>query len=297
LQTGKLMSMDLKEDLLAARFRLNMERIAGLTTLVLPGGRPPAPTEVVIESEDVRADLFRSIVVFLHATFEDGLRTAARQRLGDAAPKVLDDIPLVGTTKLGRAEKFHLGSLATHRGKTVDHLIRESVEAYLTRQSFGSCADVEEILRQMGLDTKLFKSFYPYLDGMMKKRHRIVHEADLPTPQDTSSPPWTIVDLFQLCLWNLAVLAFHALLRVSLDPTDEVQRWYFERRSKAIDLFRRSPEEMAVPPGQYADAKSMMVGFQRRVEDLMEQVIAQLRPPSQEELLALAERIMANKAE
>jgi hypothetical protein len=293
----KLMSMDTKEDLLAARFRLNMQRIAGLTKLVFPGGGAAAPTAAAIESDDVRADLFRAIVVFLHATFEDGLRTAARQRLADAAPKVLEDIPLVGTTKLRRAEKFHLGSLAAHRGKTVDHLIRESVEEYLTRESFGSCADVEEILRQMGLDTKPFKSLYPYLDGMMKRRHRIVHEADLPSPLDTFSPPWTTVDLFELGLWNLAVLAFHALLRVSLDPADELQRWYFERRTKAIELFRQSPTEIAVLPDQYADAKSMIVGFQRRVEEVMQQVIAQLKSPSQEELLALAERIMTKKAE
>ena len=186
--------------------------------------------------------------------------------------------------------------MAAHRGKTVDDLIQESVESYLSKQSFGSCADVEEILRQMGLETKPFKYFYPYLDGMMKRRHRIVHEGDLPSPQDTSTPPWTFVDLFQLSLWNLAVLAFYALLRVSLDPTDELQRWYFERRTKAIELFRQSPAEITLLPDQYVDAKSMMIGFQRRVEEVMQQVIAQLRQPSQEELLVLAERIV-NKAE
>jgi predicted transcriptional regulator len=74
-------------------------------------------------------------------------------------------LAIVGTTKLGRAEKFHLDSLAAHRGKTVDHLIRQSVEDYLTRKSFGSCADVEEVLRQMGLDTKPFKSSTPILTG------------------------------------------------------------------------------------------------------------------------------------
>ncbi len=293
---AELMSMDTKEDLLQARFRLNMQRIAGLTSLVFRDGGGPAPIAVAIESEDVRADLFRAIVVFLHATFEDVLRTAARQRLGNAEPKILDNIPLVGTTKLGRAEKFHLGSLAAHRGKTVDNLIQESVEHYLNRESFGSCADVEEILRQMGLDTEPFKSLYADLDRMMNRRHRIVHEADLPSPQDTSPPPWTIVDHFQLGLWNLAVLAFHALLCISLDPADELQRWYFEKRTKAIELFRQSPKEIAVLRDQSADAKSMMVGFQR-VEDVVQQVLEQLVPPSQEELLALAERIMANRAE
>jgi hypothetical protein len=292
----KLMNSDAKEDLLQARFRLNMQRIAGLTALVLPGGGSPPPIAVAIEREDVRADLFRTIVVFLHATFEDVLRTAARQRLGDAAPHVLEKIPLAGT-KVGRGEKFHLGTLAPHREKTVDHLIRESVEAYLNRESFGSCADVEEILLQMGLDTKPFKSLYADLDRMMKRRHRIVHEADLPSPQDTSAPTWTMVDHFQLCLWNLAVLAFHALLRVSLDPGDELQRWYFERRTKAIELFRQSPKEMlAVPPNPNADAESVMVGFRRRVDELMTQVVAQLGPPSQEDMRALAERIAAKQA-
>jgi len=294
---GNLMNSDTKnEDLLQARFRLNMQRISGLTALVLPA---EAGTEA-LDSEDVRADLFRAIVVFLHATSEDVLRTAARHRLVDAAPKVLENIPLIGTTKVGRAEKFHLGTLAEHRGKTIDHLIRESVEDYLIRESFGSCASVEEILRQMGLDTKPFKPLYADLDRMMKRRHRIVHQADLPSPNDVSSQPWTLVDLFQLALWNLAVLAFHALLLVSLDPTDELQRWYFERRVKAIELFRRSPAEMVgaatdIATEKHADAESVRVRFRTRVEELMAQVAEQLGPPSQEALLALAQRIVAKQ--
>jgi hypothetical protein len=290
---GKLVSIDTKkEDLLQARFRLNMQRIAGLTALVLPAEGAAA----TIESEDVRADLFRAIVVFLHATFEDLLRTAARHRLVDAAPKVLENIPLIGTTKVGRAEKFHLGTLAEHREKTVDHLIRESVEDYLNRESFGSCASVEEILRQMGLDTKPFKPLYADLDRMMKRRHRIVHQADLPSPHDVSSRPWTMVDLFQLGLWSLVVLAFHALLRVSLDPADELQRWYFERRAKAIELLRRSPAEMvAAAPDKNVDPESGVLGFRTRVEELMAQVVEQLGPPSQEELLVLAQRVVAKQ--
>src|ERR1019366_9806394 len=95
-------------------------------------------------------------------------------------------IPLVGTSKSGRAEKFDLGALNAHRGKTVDQLIQESIEGYLDRESFGSCADVDKVLRQMGLDTTPFKSFYADLDRMMQRRHRIVHEADLLSPQDSA---------------------------------------------------------------------------------------------------------------
>jgi hypothetical protein len=288
------MSIDAKEDLLQARFRLNMQRIAGLTALALPAGGPPTAGAII--GEDVRADLFRTIVVFLHATYKDVPRTAARQRLGDATPKVLEDIPLVGTTKVGRAEKFHLGTLAAHRDKTVDHLIRESVQDYLNRESFGSCANVEEIFRQIGLGTQPFKPLYADLDRMMKRRHRIVHQADLPSPHDTSSSPWTVVDLFHLGLWSLTVLAFHALLRVSLEPADELQRWCFERRTKAIKLLRKSPEQMlAVPPDQNADAELSMARFRTRVGELMAEVVAQLAPPSQEELLALEQRIATKR--
>jgi len=53
--------MDRKQDLLEARFYINMKRIAGLTALLFPGAGPP--TKVAVESEDARADLFRAIVV------------------------------------------------------------------------------------------------------------------------------------------------------------------------------------------------------------------------------------------
>ena len=66
---------------------------------------------------------------------------------------------------------------------------------------------------------------------------------------------------------------------------------------KAIELFRQSPGKMNVLPDEYADAESMMVGFRRRVDELMQQVVAQLEPASEHELLAIAERIMANEAE
>jgi hypothetical protein len=282
--------MDTKENLLGARFYVNMQRIGGLTRLVCSGTGPLTPAAIAIESESVRADLFRAIVVFLHAAFEDILRTAARQRLCTATSEVLKDIPLIGTSKFGRADKFHLGTLNAHRGKTVDQLIQESVDGYLDRESFGSCADVDEVLSQMGLDTTPFKSLYVDLDQMMKRRHRIVHEADLPSPQDRIPSPWTIWDHFQLCLWNLAVLAFYALLCVSVDPADELQRWYFVRRTRAIELARQTREEMIALRDQ--PAESIMFGFQNAIEKLA-QVSAFLGPPSQEELRAICERLEA----
>lgn len=233
--------MDTKEGLHATRFYLNMRRVNGLVTLAVGTGSVTlAATEA--ESARIRADLFRSTVVFLHATFEDSLRTVTRQRL---------------------------------RG---------------LKSSYGSSTDVDKALRKMGLDTTPFKPLYDDLDRMMKRRHRIVHEADLPSTQDTALSPWTLGDYSQLLLWNLAVLAFYSLLRVSVDPADELQSWYFERRTKAIELARQTGEEAIALLGQ--PAESMLLGLQV-VNQKLTQVAAHLGRPSHEELLEIAKKMQA----
>jgi len=66
--------MSIPDDLLKSRFYLNMNRITGLVKLIhsdIDSLKPLAP----LQSEGVSADILRTIVVFLHATFEDVLRT------------------------------------------------------------------------------------------------------------------------------------------------------------------------------------------------------------------------------
>jgi hypothetical protein len=274
--------MTAPEDLLASRFYQNMNRITGLVKLIhldVDSLRPSG-----LQSHGVRADILRAIVVFLHATFEDVLRTTARQRLPVANSEVLDKIPLVGTSRSRRAEKFHLGALNTHRGKAVDDVIQESVENYLDRESFSSCADVDEILTQMGLDTGPFKPFYSDLDLMMKRRHRIVHEADLASPSHSVSVPWGISDDFTLAIWLLIVMAFYAQLRVAVDPTDEFNRLIVVRRLKAIEIANSVRAEIAVL--QVDSTRSTLIKAQEASERLTE-VIGFLGPPSVEELFVI----------
>jgi len=245
-----------QDDLSWARFQVNMGRIKGLAALTGVNAIEPLKPAQPLQSVGPRADLIRTIVVFLHAAFEDVLRTTARERLAAAKSHVLNHIPLVGTSESGRAEKFLLGELDEHRGKTVDQLIHESVANYLDRRTFGSPNDVEVILSQMGLDTRPFKDLYPDLEQMMTRRHRIVHEADLTNPADSVSAPWTLLDDMDLTVWMLTVISFYFQLRVSLEPTDELQQWYRARLTKGFTLARdtraeilalgRAPTEVAV---------------------------------------------------
>lgn len=66
--------MTMKADLLAAAFRLNMHRINGLVR-VLSSHDDLKSTAPLASSSGVRADILRSVVVFLHATFEVVLRS------------------------------------------------------------------------------------------------------------------------------------------------------------------------------------------------------------------------------
>jgi hypothetical protein len=66
--------MSTHNDLLKARFHLNMGRINGLVKLVFSDFDPLKPTGP-FQSGGARADILRSIIVFLHATFEDVLRS------------------------------------------------------------------------------------------------------------------------------------------------------------------------------------------------------------------------------
>ena len=66
--------MTAKADFLETRFLVNMNRISKLVRLIYSHDALKATT-VFGGSSGVRADILRSIVVFLHATFEVGLRS------------------------------------------------------------------------------------------------------------------------------------------------------------------------------------------------------------------------------
>src|ERR1700676_3786761 len=67
-----------RNSLMTARFLLNMRRISDLLKLTFSDVDALGPTGL-FRSEGPRADILRAIVVFLHATFEDAVRSQVRQ--------------------------------------------------------------------------------------------------------------------------------------------------------------------------------------------------------------------------
>jgi hypothetical protein len=286
--------MNTHDELPKLRFRLNMDRIKGLIELSFLDIAAQRGIEP-FQTSGVRADILRTIVVFLHATFEDILRTTARHRIAAVkSQEVLDRIPLVGLSRSGRPEKFFLGALNAHRGKTVDKLIHESVENYMDEMSLGSIEVVDRVLKQMGLDTSPFKLLYDDLDHMMQRRHRIVHEADLPSPKDTVSGPWTLEDHLNLIIWLLAVVIFEVQLRVSVDPADEVARWFVASWIKGIEFAHEvRAETNALLNQPQPEIEALRTGL-RKVSERLSEVLARLDGPSAEEIFLIWKKMKSS---
>ncbi len=126
-------------------------------------------------------DVLRSAVVLLHASLEDFLRSIARTYLPGASPDVMNLIPLKQLGRSQRGEKFSLGHLNEHRGKTVDDLIEESVEAFLDRSNYSNTTEVAALMKDLRLDPHCVEHLFADLDRMMRRRHEIVHRADCST--------------------------------------------------------------------------------------------------------------------
>jgi hypothetical protein len=138
---------------------------------------------------DASGDILRAAVVLTHAHLEDFLRTVASVFLPMADEQTLNKVPLIGLNNL-RSEKFFLGKLAQHKGKTVEDLIRESVTDYLARTNFNSATEVMSFIEGLGLKlaeerlemrTKKrieTRGVLILIDEMIARRHQIVHCAD-----------------------------------------------------------------------------------------------------------------------
>jgi hypothetical protein len=122
-------------------------------------------------------DVLRAALVFTHATLEDFLRTLATIRLPNAEPSVLNRIPLVGAP--ARAEKFGLADLAAHRGRTVQDVVDDSVREHLARATFNNTTDIANHLTACSVDLDCVKEHFPAIERLVKRRHHIVHQADL----------------------------------------------------------------------------------------------------------------------
>ena len=150
--------------------------------------------------EQVAQDILRASVVLTHAYLEDFLRTLAAALLPLAEENRLNGIPLAGIG--GRPEKFFLGKLAKHKGKTVDEVIRNSVSEYLERSTFNSTEEIAQLLQTQGIEVAEHDKEFPAIQEMMQRRHQIVHRADRVKDGDTDNYVLQPIDQSDVTRWQ-----------------------------------------------------------------------------------------------
>lgn len=124
-------------------------------------------------------DILRATTVLAHATLEDYLRNLLQWRLPYQARDKIENIPLVGTSAIGRPTKFNLGELVAHRTKKVDTIIKESITEYLGTMSFNDTSDIAKALTSITVTvTPDIQALFPTINEMITRRHKIVHRAD-----------------------------------------------------------------------------------------------------------------------
>lgn len=124
------------------------------------------------------ADILRAATVFAHAALEEVMRGLATWKYPTASEPVLNDVPLVGISDHGRPEKFFLGKLAMHRGKSIQDLIAESVSAHVSNFTINNTTDLSGFLRKIGVEPGTVNQYFPVLSELIARRHHIVHQAD-----------------------------------------------------------------------------------------------------------------------
>lgn len=195
-------------DTLTERFTGNMRRCQALLEVVENMRDDPRISSVA-------DDMVRSVVVLLHATLEDLLRTIlsihyrrSPEALNLQARNVAVPAGKIWQDLLEANREFRAESEEEHvRSMSIDEYVESVIGRTLSRRSYTDTDQVGVFLRETGLEIpEDERSVYlADISSLMARRHRIVHNADL-NPAETPSP--NSIDQDEVDGWRTAVLEF-----------------------------------------------------------------------------------------
>lgn len=182
-----------------ARLEVNLRRVQRLMELYTASSSGQGRRQVA------QTDLLRAAIVLLHATLEDVVRSMSEWKLPLVRDnKIFGDINLAGT----KSSKFTLADIASHRGKSIDDLIRESVLESLKRSNYNNPGEIEQAIEAVGLSKNLLDPYRSLLGPMIQRRHWIVHRADQNVASGSGHHPTQTIDKATVQEWYDAVQNF-----------------------------------------------------------------------------------------
>lgn len=151
--------------------------------------------------DDEPTDVLRAAVVLLHATMEDVLRTLEQRALRQASPATLKRFGIAyGGNQPDRLALHELAG--EYVGASVEDVIRQATHTYLERRTYNNCGELAGTLHRIKLPAKaLLDPFARDLEMMMRRRHNIVHRADLDESASGESMVLTTMPLLLSQVW------------------------------------------------------------------------------------------------
>lgn len=158
---------------LKENFDFNMVRIDSLCSLY----SELRDNHIKEKERTKRTDVLRAAVVFMHSSFENYYRGVLICLLPQSKNiSSLKNISFLGNN--GRhEEKITLDGLSKYSDKSVEYIISESVKEALNSTSFNNYTDISSWSKKVNIDLNSFNQ-QKELDELIKRRHKIVHEAD-----------------------------------------------------------------------------------------------------------------------
>ena len=195
-------------DTLTRRFTGNMRRCQALLEAVENIRTDPRISSVV-------DDMVRSVVVLLHATLEDLLRTV----LSIHYRRAPESLNLQSRNVAVSAAKIWLDLLEKNRefrddpeneemrSMSIDEYIESVIARTLSRKSYTDTDQIGGFLTETGLEIpdREKRAYLADISSLMARRHRIVHNADL-DPAEALLP--NSIDQQDVDRWLTSILEF-----------------------------------------------------------------------------------------
>lgn len=156
----------------------------------------------------VRKDVLRASVVFLHSTLEEVVRNLYLKRLPECDAKKLNKIPFAGHETTHRPKEILLGSLKEFSGMFVDNVIINSINNYVQTMNINGANQLAECLDLVDIPIAPLRQYFPSLDALMLRRHQIVHQMDRKNSYDPIQGPITDIEVCEVELWKNNLCGF-----------------------------------------------------------------------------------------
>lgn len=156
---------------------------------------------------------------------------------------------------------------------TFESLVRSQTHQPDKKWSFYSGADIDKALHRSGIDPKPFKSLYPPLTQLAKRRKRIVHHADFSNSTETVVKKWDVVDLSSFVIWNLAVVSFYYRLLVVTRVANKLESKIHEQYGNAMTAHGHFAKQMMAFPKTQARTQGDAA---HRMADTLESISSML---------------------